>query len=134
MSFFMGLGRESYDRQYSDRELVRRLARYFRPYIRGLLVVLGLVLMAAVMAAGPPVVLSHMVNRMATHLTAREAVFLAGLMLVMGLGNWLANWGRRYGLMRIVADATYTLASEAIDKVLHHDMTFFDRHASGRIA
>ncbi len=134
MSFFAGLGRESYDRQYSDRELVRRLARYFRPHARGLLGVLVLVLMAAGMAAGPPVVLSHMVNRLAHDLSWREALLLAGLMLGFGLGNWLANWGRRYGLMRIVADVTYALASDAIDAVLHHDMTFFDRHASGRIA
>ena len=29
-----GLETEDYDRQYGDRELVRRIASYFRPYTR----------------------------------------------------------------------------------------------------
>ncbi len=36
MGFIMdGLDAEDYDRSYSDRELVRRILRYFRPKLRG---------------------------------------------------------------------------------------------------
>jgi hypothetical protein len=32
MSFFSGLDTERYDRQYSDRQLVRRMVAYFNPH------------------------------------------------------------------------------------------------------
>ncbi|MFN2151869.1 MAG: hypothetical protein ACK2T5_09765, partial [Anaerolineales bacterium] len=37
MGFFSGLNAESYDRQYSDRELVRRIVTYFKPHRKALI-------------------------------------------------------------------------------------------------
>ncbi len=40
MGFILdGLDTESYDRSYSDRELVRRILSYFRPHARRMLIV-----------------------------------------------------------------------------------------------
>ena len=39
MSVFFGLDTEAYDRNYSDRELLRRLASYFKPHTRRMVVV-----------------------------------------------------------------------------------------------
>ena len=44
MSFFEGLNAEKYDRQYSDRQLIRRIADYFRPQTKRLVLVTVLVL------------------------------------------------------------------------------------------
>jgi hypothetical protein len=34
MGFFAGLNDEKYDRQYTDRELLRRILEYFKPQTR----------------------------------------------------------------------------------------------------
>ncbi len=134
MSFFAGLGYESYDRRYSDRELAVRLARYFRPHARRLVGAAVLIAAASALATGTPVLFSMMVNAMATHMAWREVYLLAGGMTLLGLGVWLVNWGRRRLLGTVIADVTYAMATDAIQAVLHHDMAFFDQHASGRVA
>ncbi len=134
MSFFAGLGYESYDRRYRDSELARRLAHYFAPHRARLAGAIVLVAAASLLAAGTPILFARMVNALATHLSWREAAFLAALMTLLGLGVWLVNWGRRHLLGTVIADVTYAMATDAIQAVLHHDMAFFDHHASGRVA
>ena len=46
MAFFAGLNAEKYDRQYSDRQLIGRIAEYFKPQVRRLAVVTLLVTMS----------------------------------------------------------------------------------------
>ena len=44
MGFILdGLGTEPYDREYSDRELVRRILGYFRPYVKRMALVAGMI-------------------------------------------------------------------------------------------
>ena len=45
MGFFAGLNDEKYDRQYTDRQLVRRMLEYFKPQITRLVWVLVLVVL-----------------------------------------------------------------------------------------
>lgn len=52
MAFFSGLDIEAYDRNYADRELLARIAEYFRPQARRLLLISALVLMAATPRGG----------------------------------------------------------------------------------
>ena len=55
MGFIMdGLAAEGYDREYSDAQLVRRIYRYFRPYVGTMLTVGLAVFLAAVLDASLP--------------------------------------------------------------------------------
>ena len=38
MGFFSGLNAEAYDRKYRDRDLLRRMTDYFRPYKKRLVI------------------------------------------------------------------------------------------------
>jgi len=51
MGFFSGLSAEQYDRQYPDRVLARRMAGYFIPHWRRLVVVILFSLSLAVLSA-----------------------------------------------------------------------------------
>jgi hypothetical protein len=62
MSFFGGLDTEKYDRQYSDRQLVGRIAEYFKPQVKRLSVVSALVVAIAGVGAALPVVVSRAVD------------------------------------------------------------------------
>ncbi len=59
MAFFSGLASEGYDRQYSDRQLVTRIAGYFSPYWLRLVIVTLLVLIIAGAGAATPVIVSR---------------------------------------------------------------------------
>ena len=58
MGFFADLAREDYDRTYSDRELVGRLAVYFKGHGKKLTVTLVGTLIVAVAAASSPVLVA----------------------------------------------------------------------------
>ena len=47
MSFFSGLDYEGYDRQYTDRQLLRRIAEYFTPHLRKLVIISSLLIIIA---------------------------------------------------------------------------------------
>ena len=51
MGFFSGLNDEKYDRQYTDRELMRRIFAYFKPQARRLVWVIVLVVILAAIGA-----------------------------------------------------------------------------------
>jgi hypothetical protein len=52
MGFLMdGLAAEGYDRSYSDTQLVRRIFRYFRPYLAMMVFVAVMIFLNAVMDA-----------------------------------------------------------------------------------
>jgi ATP-binding cassette subfamily B protein len=54
MGFFSSLDIEGYDRQYTDKQLVRRAAEYFRPFTLQLVMVTLLLLVIALASAATP--------------------------------------------------------------------------------
>jgi ABC-type multidrug transport system fused ATPase/permease subunit len=65
MSFFNALDTEGYDRQYTDRQLIRRMLQYFGPHKRRLAVVVVLILVIALAGAATPVIVSRGVDLLA---------------------------------------------------------------------
>jgi len=88
MGFFGGLNAEKYDRQYSDRQLVGRIAEYFKPQVKRLSFVSALVVAIAGVGAMLPVVVSRIVDLLKEQPTV-QAISLAGLaLLFVGVGIW----------------------------------------------
>ena len=134
MGFFARLGQESYDRRYSDRELVRRLSPYFRPHRKALALVVVLMFTASAMATTTTMLFGAMVDALAQQLNWTTLGLISGAMLLAGVFLWAAQWGRRRILARVLAQVVYDLAMSAFRAVMRHDMAFFDKHASGRVA
>jgi ATP-binding cassette subfamily B protein len=59
MSVFFGLDKEAYDRQYTDRELLRRISGYFSPHRRYVALVGVLVAAIALIGAAQPLIVSR---------------------------------------------------------------------------
>ena len=133
MGFFSGLNDEKYDRQYSDRDLVRRIIGYFDPQKKRLLTVTGLVIVIAGIGAALPVVVSNMVNLLKGQPTL-TAISLVGLaVLMIGVGLWGLNWARRSLVIRAVGDVVLDLRTRAFRAAAEHDLSFYDQFSSGRI-
>jgi ATP-binding cassette subfamily B protein len=133
MGFFSGLDTERYDRQYTDRQLVRRMAGYFTPYRRMLTAVIILLIVISVAGVVTPVVVSRTVTLLTINLTTLNIVFLCSIVLVAGVVSWMANWGRRRLVVRMIGDIVLTLRTEAFRASADHDLSFYDEFASGKV-
>lgn len=133
MGFFAGLNDEKYDRQYTDRELMRRIVGYFKPQTKRLTLVSGLVIVIAGIGAALPVVVSNMVNLLKGEPTFTAISLVALAVLLIGIGLWGLNWARRSLIVRAVGDVVLDLRTRAFRAAAEHDLSFYDQFSSGRI-
>ena len=133
MGFFAGLNDEKYDRQYTDRELMRRIFEYFKPQTKRLVWVLLIVLGYAGIGAALPVLVARIVDLLKDR-PSLGAITLIGLaMLVIGIGLWGLIWARRSLVVRAVGDMVLELRTRAFRAAAEHDLSFYDQFSSGRI-
>jgi ATP-binding cassette subfamily B protein len=133
MGFFAGLNDEKYDRQYTDRELVRRILSYFQPQKRRMVSILVLVLLLAGIGAALPVVVARMVDLLKGEPTLTSITLVSVALLVIGVGLWGLNWARRSLVVRAVGDVVLELRTRAFRAAAEHDLSFYDQFSSGRI-
>lgn len=133
MSFFAGLDTEAYDRKYTDRQLVRRMAVYFRPHVRSTIVVVILLLVIAVSGAVSPILVSRGIDLLGTDFSWQSIVILCGAILLAGVISWGANWGRRRLTVRMIGDIILAIRSDGFEAAMDHDLSFYDQFSSGRV-
>ena len=133
MSFFASLNIEKYDRQYTDRELVRRIAVYFKPQVKRLAIILVLVLVLAGFGAAQPVIVSRGVDLLKGQPALSGIWLISGAILAIGVANWLMNWGRRSLIARAIGDVILRIRTQAFQAAAEHDLSFYDQYSSGRI-
>lgn len=133
MSFFAGLGTEAYDRKYTDRQLVKRMAGYFKPHLRSIIVVVILLLVIAISGAVSPIIVSRGVDLLGSDYSWQSIFVLCGAILFAGVISWGANWGRRRLTVRMIGDIILAIRSDGFKAAMDHDLSFYDQFSSGRI-
>ncbi len=133
MGFFSGLNAEKYDRQYSDLELTRRIAGYLKFQTVRLIAVGLLVVVMARLGAQYPVAVSRSVEWIQQQNIPGGYMWVAGLVLAIGLILWLLNWIRRILTVRAIADMLMILSKDAFRAASAHDLSFYDQFSSGKI-
>lgn len=134
MGFFTGLDAEKYDRKYSDRDLFQRSAAYFKPHINKLTWAALLTLVVAGASALMPIIVSRGLDMMEAGFDTITAVIIGGLVLVLGVLVWVANWIARRLIIQAVASVVLRLASDSFTAAANHDLSFYDEFPSGKIA
>jgi ABC-type multidrug transport system fused ATPase/permease subunit len=136
MGFIMeGLDAEAYDRSYSDRELVSRILRYFRPQASLMLLVAGMVVLNSLMDSALPVLVASGLDRLTEdHVEIDRDVWLLvfGILLSGGL-SWLFNYFRQSRSARVVGDVVLRLRADAMTAVMARDLSFYDEYSSGKV-
>ena len=133
MSFFAGLDTEAYDRKYTDRQLARRMATYFRPHTRSVVVVVLLILIIAISGVITPIIVARGVDLLGTDITWQNILLLCGAILIAGVISWGANWGRRRLTVRMIGDIILDIRTDAFQASIDHDLSFYDEFSSGRV-
>jgi ABC-type multidrug transport system fused ATPase/permease subunit len=132
MGFIMdGLESEAYDRNYADRELVRRIINYFRPESSRMVVVSIAVVLNSLSEIALPIFVSLSLDSLQKD-TFNPFTAALILSVIASLG-WLFNFFRQWLSAEAVGNVTLQLREDAFNSVTERDMSFYDQFPSGKI-
>jgi ABC-type multidrug transport system fused ATPase/permease subunit len=134
MGFIMdGLDAEAYDRQYSDRVLVRRILKYFRPQAKKIGIVAVAIVLNSLVTTALPIVISQGLDDLQKNPTAAILARITIILVVLGVVGWVFNAVRQWLSASAIGDVTLKLRQDAFDAVLQRDLSFYDQFPSGKI-
>jgi ABC-type multidrug transport system fused ATPase/permease subunit len=139
MGFIMdGLDAEAYDREYTDRQLLRRILGYFRPHLPVMGTIAIMIVLNSVMDAAIPFLIARSLDQLesATDLNVtiwQRTGWLIAAIFISGLLSWSFNFIRQKYTARTVGDVVLKLRQDAFDAVLARDMSFYDEYSSGKV-
>ena len=131
---FEGLTTEAYDRQYSDKELLKRVGSYFWKYKRLMVWVAVLTTLVSLLTALQPIVFAQVIGGILEPDAPWSFLLaLAAGVAAIGFLVWVVQLFQQRITARIVADVVSTLRNDSFKAAIQHDMSFFDEYKSGRI-
>lgn len=133
MAFFSNLDTERYDRQYTDRQLIRRMAAYVQPHRKTLVWISLLVVVMSLVGAAQPWIVSNGIDMLRQQPTQGNIFLLSGIVLAAGVTIWVSNWARRRLTVRLIGDTVLAMRRDAFQAAAEHDLSFYDEYSSGRI-
>jgi len=133
MGFFSNLDIEAYDREYSDRDLLKRIVSYLKPHMGRLVGISLFLILIGTASASLPLVISSSIDRLTIDQADSQVRLLVGLVLLAALVNWGGNWIRRRMTVRVVSGVVMKLRTDAFASAANHDLSFYDKFSSGRV-
>src|SRR4030088_3108913 len=126
-----GLQYESYDREYSDGRLIRRMARYLRPDARLAVLVTVAVILGAALSTALPVLIARGIDVLVRSVTVSGVAILVAAIVLAGVIGWAVDVLVRWCSARVVGNVVWRLRRDAFDALMAQDMAFFDEHPAG---
>ncbi len=133
MGIMGGLNAEEYDRSYTDRELVRRIAAYFRPQARKVALVATMVSLISLTSTITPILISRGIDLLSGNPQLQLLLALAAVVTLLGAVSWSFSFVQQRFSARAVSEVVLALRQDAFRAVMRRDLSFFDQYASGRI-
>ncbi|MHA2245532.1 MAG: ABC transporter ATP-binding protein [Candidatus Hodarchaeales archaeon] len=137
MGFGIGLGAEEYDRIYKDRDLVKRVLRYFSPYKTIMILVIGFVFLQSIANSLIPIISREAINKLEVTTSIIEQQYYILLLIIITLVlnslGWGFNYIRQSYTAQVIGDVVLNLRQDVNLAVLNHDMSFFDKYPTGKI-
>ncbi len=134
MGFIMdGLDAEEYDRTYSDRALVRRIASYFRPQAWRMAAVALMVLLNSLAYTSLPIYISRSIDRLQENTATDTLLTITVVTILFGSLGWAFNAIRRSLAAEAIGNVVLKMREDAFDAVLERDLSFYDTYPSGKI-
>ena len=130
---FMGLEAEEYDRKYGDIELAKRILKYFRPYLRSMVIVVIFLSMGSISNAMIPILSRNIILQLEYARDPILMTLLVGFMFLLNSLVWVFNYFRQTYNYRVVGDVVLDLRKDAMEAVLERDLTFYDQNPTGKI-
>ena len=134
MGFILdGLETESYDREYRDRDLLRRILHYFRPHLRKMVLVAAVLTLNSAAGSGAPIAISRAIDAVGADPSLRTMLIACVVVLLLGALAWIANFVQQWVSARVIGDVVLKLREDVLEATVRHDMSFYDEHPAGKI-
>lgn len=131
---YFGLDAEEYDRQFSNRELLGRMAKYMIPYRRRMVVAVIFVTLGSLANGLVPFLASRVLAQAEGGSPApADFLLLVGLVLGLNLAGYLFNYVKQRNYVRVISHVVYDLRDAVTRNVLKQDLAFFDKYSTGKI-
>jgi ATP-binding cassette, subfamily B, bacterial len=131
-ALFRGLDSDSYDRQYSDKYLFKRIGDYLSTHMRQVyLAIFGFVIVGIVTAARPVLIgaaIDAMVGKRSDILS-----FLFAVLGVVAVSEYTANYVRRRFTVDVIGKIVAELRNNSFEAAIDRDLAFYDVHKTGKI-
>ena len=134
MGLFRSSLRQEDERQYKDRELFKRFIERIAPYRKNILLIALFIIVQAIAAIIAPLLVGFVADEL---ILSNPRYVLTIIASVGFLLLYLLNWGAFS--MQQVQSGKYVpffledLRLELFTKLQEQDMTFFDKHMSGKL-
>ena len=134
MGFILdGIDSDSYDRTYSDPDLMRRILGYFRPQARPMTITTIALLLSALLDTSVPIIISRGLDAVVARPSTMGIISLSLGVIVMQSLAWVFNYLRQINSSRAMARVITQLAIDAFKAVTRHDLSFYDEQPTGKI-
>ena len=134
MGFILdGLDTEAYDRKYTDRELVRRIVGYFKPYARKMGLVVAMLTLNSLTGTAAPILISQAIDLLQEDPATTNILLLTGGVLLLGISGWGFNFVRQFFSARVLGSVVLDLRRDVFRAIIRNDLSFYDEHPSGKI-
>ncbi|MFX1417611.1 MAG: ABC transporter ATP-binding protein [Promethearchaeota archaeon] len=133
MAYGWNLEAEEYDREFDDRVLLKRIFSYFGPYKRFMIIVILTIVISSVTSGFVPVLTSIIINNLETNRNAFYIFAVIIIILIFNLLSYVFNYLQQRFAFRVIGGVVLDLRKDAVDAVLNHDLSFFDRNPTGKI-
>lgn len=134
MGFVMdGLDADAYDREYSDRALLRRIIAYFRPQARPMLMVAAAIFVGSLTDTAVPILISRGIDLVIANPATQVMVLLVISILVLSSVSWGLNYLRQWLGAVAIGNVTLKIREDAFNATMGHDLSFFDDQPTGKL-
>ena len=128
---FGGLQGDSFDRQYSDVYLFKRIGDYLKQHKRLILLALLGFLLVGGSRAVRPVIISVAVDGLVS--SSDVMGFLFVVLAVIAIGEYVCNYGRRRFTVDVIGKIVSEMRKDAFAAAIDRDLAFYDRHKTGTV-
>lgn len=129
----LGLGEEGYDRIYSDRELVSRVVKLFKPHKRQMIIVITFLVLSSITYGLTPFLMSLIIKQLELNSDPFILILFISSTFILNSLGYLFNYVNKRTGNRMVYGVCYNLRRQTNLRVLEQDLSFFDKYPTGRI-
>lgn len=134
MGLYAGITKEKQRREYSDRELLVRYVKRVSPYRRSILLISLFILISTIAEILNPLVIGMTVDELSKTDRNFLTVFsTGGIYLFLSVLLWIMFFLRRREIGKFIPSFLDKLRMDIFDKLQEQDMSFFDKHLSGKL-
>ena len=128
-----GLEAEEYQKEYKDKDLLKRIFKYFRPYRKEFAIVTFFLTLSSLTYASIPILISIAITSLGANLEPIYIISVVALIFCLNFLGWIFSYFRQKFTAVIIGNIVLDVRQSANAAVIDRDLSFFDKYPIGKI-